>query len=289
MIGYVAILVLLFFVQDAYQSGMTHYQNRDYAKAAEEFQQAIQEQPPDSPVYAEIALRLSQSLYLTRQFDKAIPWLEKSAAAGARKLEAGYMLGNSYIETHHPEKAVGAFAEMFGVRPDSAAAHLIAAQMMVKQGFEDAAEVELGKALELDPKMPEAHYLRGELATFHGQIDQAIAELKREIEINPNYAMAYYKLGDAYSRGDQWAEAIPNLQRSIWLNPLYSGPYILLGKGYLKGKELSNAENMLRQALKMDPQNRSAHYLLGQTLEQEGRAEEAKKVLERWQQLGKEN
>jgi len=39
----------------------------------------------------------------------------------------------------------------------------------------------------------------------------------------------------------------------------------------------------------MDPQNRSAHYLLGQTLQQEGRAEEAKKVLERWQQLGKEN
>ena len=44
---------------------------------------------------------------------------------------------------------------------------------------------------------------------------------------------------------------------------------------------------MLRRAIEMDPNNYSAHYLLGQTLQRLGRPEEAKKILERSQQLRK--
>jgi len=75
------------------------------------------------------------------------------------------------------------------------------------------------------------------------------------------------------------------LERSVWLNPNYSAPFILLGKGYLKRQELANAEGVLRHALRLDPQNLSAHYLLGQTLMQEGRTEEAKKEMARWEEL----
>ena len=46
---------------------------------------------------------------------------------------------------------------------------------------------------------------------------------------------------------------------------------------------------MLRRSLQMDPQNASANYLLGQVLMQTGRADEARKLLERSQQLRKEN
>ena len=283
-----AVLVVLFLAQDAYRAAMTNYGNREYGKAAEQFELALKDQKPGSAEYQETTLLLAQSLYLTSQFEKAIPWLDKAAAAGSRKLEAGYMLGNAYIQTHQPAKAVAAFAQMFGVKSDSAAAHLLAAQMMVRLGFEEAGEKEVAKALELDAKIPEAHYLLGELATYHGQIEEAVAELNKELSINPNFAMAYYKLGDAYSRREQWADAIPNLERSIWLNPTYSGPYILLGKAYFKQQEFANAEKMLRQALKMDPQNLSAHYVLGQTLMKLGQTEEAKKILARWQELEKQ-
>jgi Flp pilus assembly protein TadD len=37
--------------------------------------------------------------------------------------------------------------------------------------------------------------------------------------------------------------------------------------------------------LRLDPRNASAHYLLGQTLMQLGKAEEAKKEMEQWQEL----
>ena len=282
---FAGLLFLFFFGQDAFQTGVAHYNRREYAKAAAQFERVLKTAEPDSPAAKESTLFLAQSLYLTNQFKSAIPYLEKAIAAGTRKLEASYMLGNAHVQMHEMAPAARAFAILYSVPPDSASAYLITAQMMIRQGFEENAEKAVLRSLELDPKIPEGHYLLGEIATFHGEIERAITELNKEIEFNPNFAMAYYKLGDAFSRREQWDEAIPQLERSIWLNPTYSGAYILLGKGYLRRKELPNAENMLRQALRMDPQNSSAHYLLGQTLSQAGRMDEAKKFLDRAQQL----
>ena len=62
-----------------------------------------------------------------------------------------------------------------------------------------------------------------------------------------------------------------------------------MGKAYSKKGDSGNAEAMLRRSLQIDPQNASANYLLGQLLMPTGRADEARKLLERWQQLRKEN
>ena len=269
--------------------GILHFNSREYAQAAEALARAIPSLAEGGPAYQESVQVLARSLYLSRRIPEAIPWLEKARPSGAQTIEILYMLGNSYIQARQPEKARAAFAEMFGVPPDSAAAHLLTAQMMVRQEFEEPAEKELQRALELDPKIPGAHFLLGQLAIFRSQLDRGISELNQEIALNPDFAMSYYRLGEAYMKREQWNEAIPHLQKSIWLNPTYSGPYILLGKAYLKKGELANAEGMLRRALQMDTQNYSAHYLLGQTLMQGGRREEGKRMLERSQQLQKES
>lgn len=285
----VKVAVLFFAAQDTFQTAVAHYNRREYSKAVERFEEVLKSESPDSPIYRESTLYLAQSLYLTNHFKEALPHLEKAIAGGPRKLEAAYMLGNAYVQLHEIGLAARAFALLYGVAPDSAAAYLVTAQMMMRQGFEENAAQAAGRSLELNANIPQAHYLLGEVAIYKGEIDSAITELTSEIKLNPNFAMAYYKLGDAYTRREQWDEAIPHLERSIWLSPTYSGAYILLGKGYLRRKELPNAENMLRQALRMDPQNSSAYYLLGQTLAQQGRTEEAKKAMEKSQQLKAEN
>ena len=273
----------------AYLTGVLHYRSREYSAAIEALTGAAKQAPADSTIYKESVQMLGLSHYLSGHLREAIPWLEKAVESGARTAEIFYMLGNSYIQSVDPDKARGAFARMFEVAPDSAAAHLLAAQMMVRQEFEEQAEKELHRALEIDSKIPGAHFLLGELAIFHAHLDDAVTELRQEIALNPDFGNAYYRLADAYTRREQWEAAIPLLQKSIWLNPTFSGPYILLGKAYSKKGDTGNAEAMLRRSLQIDPQNASANYLLGQVLMQAGRSDEARKLLERSQQLRKEN
>ena len=282
-------LALLFWQLGEHQAALTAYKQHHFPEAVAHFTEALKAEKPGTPEYDESVLLLGQSFYLQSKFAEAIPWLEKAASIKSATPEASYMLGNACIFTQQPDKAVKAFAQLFHVDPNSAAAHLTTARMMLHHDVDAEAARQARQALSLDPRIPEAHFLLGEVAIGHADLDEAITELNQEIALNPGFAMAYYRLGDAYSRREDWDRAMPPLERSVWLNPNYSAPFILLGKGYLKRKELANADGVLRHAIELDPQNLSAHYLLGQTLMQEGKVEDAKKEMAKWKELKGEN
>lgn len=271
--------------QISHLMGMAYYQKADYERAVEQLSRALKGTSEDSRQYRQDVQMLALSHYLLGHIKEAIPYLEQVKNWAPDNVEIAYTLGISYIQSHNPDKAREAFARMFSISPVSASAYLINAQMMIRQQFEEFAEKELQKALELDPKLPQANYLLGEMAIYHANLDQGIEFLKKEIAINPGFAMAHYMLGEAYTRQLKWDAAVGPLQKSIWLNPFFSGPYIALGKVYLKKGELGNAEGMLRRALKMDPNNFSGHHLLAQVLQQANKPEEAKKEFELANQL----
>lgn len=260
--------------------GLAYYQKSDYARAVEHLSVAAKRSSEGSRQYKQDVQMLGLSHYLLGHIKEAIPYLEQIRNWAPDNVEMAYTLGVSYIQTHELDKARDSFARMFSVPPDSASAHLINAQMMIRQQFEEFAEKELQKTLELDPKLPQANFLLGEMAIYRANLEQGIEFLKKEIAINPGFAMAYYMLGEAYARQLKWDEAVAPLQESIWLNPFFSGPYIALGKVYLKKGEHGNAESMLRRALKMDPNNFSGHHLLAQVLQRTDRADAAKKEFE---------
>jgi tetratricopeptide (TPR) repeat protein len=279
------VTILLTLLADEHSAGVEFYKQRQFAKTIESLEHAVANEKPGTPEYRESAVLLGQSYYLSARMPEASKWLQKAVDDGARINEVFYMLGNCYVQQRDAAKARAAFAAMFSVPFESAAAHLLTAQFMIRQEFEEFAAKELDRAIELDPKIPQAHYLIGIMAIFRNDLDKGMEELRREIAINPDYSMAYYKLGDAYTRREDWDSAIPPLQRSVWLNPDYSGPYILLGKAYFKKSDLGSAEGMLRRAIKMDPGNYQAHYVLGQVLLKAGKADEGRKMLEESQKL----
>jgi tetratricopeptide (TPR) repeat protein len=260
--------------------GLAYYQKREHLRAVEHLSAALQNEDRGNRQYRQTVQLLALSHYLLGHIKEAIPYLEQVAVWAPDDVEMAYTLGLSYIQVHNPDRSRESFARMFALPPSSASAYLINAQMMIRQQFEEFAEKELQKALELDPKLPQANFLLGELAVYRANLDRGVELLKKEISINPGFAMAYYRLGETFTRQLKWSEAIAPLQKSIWLNPFFSGPYIVLGKVYMKKGEMANAESMLRRALSMDPNNFSGHHLLGQLLQQTNRLEESRKEFE---------
>jgi tetratricopeptide (TPR) repeat protein len=257
--------------------GVAYYHADDYARAIDLLTPVVDRLPEGSVERREAVQVLGLSLFLSGRFAEAIPRLEATRAWASTNQELAYVLAQAYIQTRDRAKARQALAALFGAAPESAAAHLLAAQMMIRLEHDALARPELERALALEPKLPRANFLLGQIALFRGRLDEAVTFTERELAINPGDALALSQLGDAYVRGSKWDQAIAALQKSIWLNPYYSAPYILMGRAYMKKDEPATAEGMLRRAIEYDPNNRTAHYVLAQLLQQTGRVEEAKK------------
>jgi tetratricopeptide (TPR) repeat protein len=264
----------------AHLLGVAYYHADDHRAAIDRLNAVREKLPAESLERRETVQVLGLCYYLTGRFADAIPLLEETREWADDNLELGYVLGMAYIQNRQPDAARASLARAFRVEPESAAGHLIAAQMMIRLEMEPYAEAELKRALEKDPRIPRAHYLLAQMALFRGRLDEVVTLSQRELSINPGDAMTLFQLGDAHLRASRLDDAIAALQKSMWVNPFFSGPYILLGRAYMKKGQASTAEGMLRRGIQYDPNNRSAHYLLGQLLQQMGRLEEAKREFE---------
>ena len=264
----------------AHLLGVAAYHADDFPRAVATLTGVIGKLSAGSLEHREAVQVLGLSLFLSGRFADAVPHLEETRRWAADNMELGHVLGQAYIQVGQADRARETLAAVFGVAPGSAAAHLLAAQVMIRLENEPLAEVELKRALQKQPDLPRANFLLGQIAMFRGRLEESAALTQKEIALNPGDAMAFYQLGDVYVRQSNWDAAVGALQRSLWLNPFYSGPYILLGKAYTRKGQPATAEGMLRRAIQYDPNNRTAHYLLAQLLQQTGRVEEAKREFE---------
>ena len=181
-----------------------------------------------------------------------------------------YVLALCYADTRRYDDARRAFAVQYGVPPESAAAYLLAARLMLRREFLPIAQQFARKALELSPGLPLAHRLLGETELADNHLEQAEAEFQKERQVNPLDAVTYNRLGDVYVRQGEFEKARAALQEAVLLDPSSTGPYILLGKVLLKQQDASGAKGYLEHARDMDPQNYMTHSLLGQGLQADG-------------------
>lgn len=260
--------------------GVAYYHADNPAKAIELLTPIVDRLPAGSIARREAEQGLGLAAVVTGRFADAVPRLEATRRWAPDNMELAYALAQAYVQTQKPDAARAAVASIYGASPDSAAGHLLVAQLMIRLEQDSQAEAELTRALEKDSKLPGANLLLGQLALFRGRLPEAMALTQRELALSPGNAMAYSQLGDAYVRDAKWDAAIAALQKSIWLNPYYSAPYILLSRAYLKKAQPAVAEGMLRRAIALDPNNRTAHYQLAQLLQQTGREEEARREFE---------
>ncbi len=210
----------------------------------------------------------------------ALPFLETNHALGAQtRADPTYVLALCYMDTLRYDDARQAFAAQYGFPPESAAAYLVTARMLLRREFKPIARQYTEKALALQPGLPGAHVLLGELALGQNHLDEAIAEFEMERKVNPLGGVAYERLGDAYIRSGKYTEAARVLQQAVLLEPNATGPYILLGKTLLKQGQPVGAATFLEKAETMDPANFMTHNLLAQAYRAEGRQAEASREL----------
>src|SRR5215831_1689271 len=195
--------------------GIAWYRKGDYLQAATLLQEAFTRRPEDT----DVAQLLGLAYYLSGRPGAAIAPLERLRASDPRaSIDAAYVLSLCYALNREFDKARSAFASLYAVPPDSAAAHVIFAAMLVRQGLDPVAEQEAKAALALNASIPLGHYVLGEVAMYRADYEKAIGEFQNEIRLNPAFAPARTRAADAESHMARAGEAEMEAERSMWLD-----------------------------------------------------------------------
>jgi predicted Zn-dependent protease len=259
--------------------GMALYAQGSLIAADQAFAKAIEHDAEDRQA---IQMR-GITLFRIGRPAAAIPLLEsmqsssggKPTGPGSAPVDPSYVLALCYLDTRRYDDARKAFALQFSFPPDSAAAYLLGARMLLRHEYIPVAQQFAHKALELAPTLTGAHELLGEAELAGNHLDEAIHEFKAEAALNPLAPSVYDRLGDAYIRRGDFALAQQSLQEAVLLDPSATGPFILLGKVFLKQNNPAAALGYLEHARQMDDRNFITHSLLGQAYRQMGRPDDA--------------
>jgi DNA-binding winged helix-turn-helix (wHTH) protein/Tfp pilus assembly protein PilF len=97
----------------------------------------------------------------------------------------------------------------------------------------EGAEVDLKRAIELDPAFSDAHLTLGVLFSMHGELEHGLAEIRRSQELEPLLTLPKMRAGAMLYFARRYAEAEKQLQESLALDDDFAIGHRSLGRVYL--------------------------------------------------------
>lgn len=159
-------------LQDAFNTGMTALNAKDYAASIDGFNKAAELAPKEFAVWANMATAYD-GLAKTKTGDEANAAMAKAAEAYGKALE---------------------------IRPDDAGVHNNYGLLLVKSKKIEEAKAEIVKAATLDPPNAGKYYFNlGAIMVNTGQNDAALEAFQKAVAGDPNYANAWYYIGNVLS------------------------------------------------------------------------------------------
>jgi TolB-like protein/tetratricopeptide (TPR) repeat protein len=139
-----------------------------------------------------------------------------------------------YQEARPPIYA--AIQHALSIDPNSAAAHAAMAGFLYQMDFNPAAaEVEMRRAIALDPQDSWSLWLSGYIASIQGRFEEAVTALERSRDGNPLNRDVYIQLGNVYYRWGKLPEAASAYRATLTINPEAGSVHYRLGLTALLG------------------------------------------------------
>jgi chemotaxis protein methyltransferase CheR len=175
--------------------------------------------PPESgPLAPQQFLDGAIALFAEGRFGAARELLERWIEKGGEDLAVRLTLANLYGILRQPEQARSCYQAALGLEPLSAEAHLFYGIHLITAGEPEAAALELGRALFLDPDLALAHYYLGRCREAQRDAERArlayrnaLEAYRRRPEGRRQVFLGYYpdipEDGGAFARAAEYALA----------------------------------------------------------------------------------
>ena len=154
--------------------------------------------------------------------------------------------------TGDPQWREGAIASLKNAErrnPDVAAVRIVSAMIHDTEGQYEQAEMDLKRAIELEPANADAWRRLGRTYESANRPPSALTAYLKAIEIQPEYFRNHQELGSFYIQRGEYENAVGAFKREIELAPDLAISHFMLGAAYANMGRYSDAESQFRTAL----------------------------------------
>ncbi len=286
----------------------THFQAGNLDAAIQSYQDAINVDPQNGRLYAELARILtysteSQTTDIAKQdrFELALKAANQAVVLSPDDSTAYAILGFTkdwYASFYHWIKQDNTESERLLVEADQAIskaitldetntlAQVFRAEIMIDQLRYDQAQSALRSALDKAPNLWDAHRVNGLFLESQGYYTQAIDEFKKAVTLAPNMTFLYIKLGMSYrnlalkaNSKELYETAISYFAQAAALNEQLGikdpQPYLGIGRAYAQEGEFYVASLNMNKALQYNPYNPDSYAQIGMVYRQARNYEDA--------------
>ena len=259
---------------DAYNLlGIIYTKEKDYAHAADTFQQALNLAPDSQTTHNNLG-----NLYVAQQkLDLAEKEFNAVLKVAPLNRNANYNLGLLLMAKGTPLAAIQHFQR---VRPLTVETRLNLVRAYLQAG-KTAEALQASRELSAGRKNDvQLHFTLGVLLASARQYKPAQLELEQANALQPETFEILYNLGQAYLRDRNYAKAELNLNRALKLKPESAETLYLLAQDYSEQSRPLDALDLLVHAHKVAPQNTDVIFLMARVSMTQNYFEDAIPLLE---------
>jgi len=229
-----------------------------------------------------------------RDYRKAVDSLQRAVELQP-DFESAYALGVSLLSLKDPEstkRAAQVFDTIVAAMGDSGSLHVMFGRAYRDAEMQDDSIRELRRAVALDTRTPHAHYFLGLSLLWKNEwtdTPEIHQEFVTELKNYPRDFLGNYFLGYMDSNDRRFDESNLHLKAAIDIDPSWPEPWLFLGLNAYSQGDLKHSEEYLRKCIELtgkdesrgNYQVRRAYITLGRILSASGHASDAAPYLER--------
>lgn len=198
-------------VQARYLLALIYSTQKEFTKAAEQYETILKSFSEAQPQNLEIYGYLGQLYYSQRQYDKAIQQFEIIISLEPTNSSVICLLGSLYLEVRNVEKATELLTRAIKLDPDNDTCLNSLGYLYAEEGIRlDEAKTLIQKALEIDPDNGAYLDSLGWVYYKKGQYSEALRYLKKADNLLKD-PVIYEHIGDVY-----WKMNRPDNAKKYW-------------------------------------------------------------------------
>jgi tetratricopeptide (TPR) repeat protein len=270
--------------QDLVARGREAYERRNYADATSAFENAIARCGADEP----LLLALAQSRLFARQVPAALDTLERLLALNGRNVDALKLKARALYLAGRDADAERVLNAAAALAPgDDEIVYDLGRIYYQQNRYRDAA-AQFQRAITLNPRSHKAYDNLGLTTEALGDVPQAIRHYLKAIDLvhkdHPHYDVVYANLADLMLKLGEYWKAFDLAAEAAQRNPDDARNLFLTGKALVKMERFDISLKWLERAVALDPSYPEPRYVLAQTYRRLGRAADAERELNAFQQ-----